>query len=68
MGTVTNGKVTDIQLAVSEDPGGENTQHQTLYDRAIRAQPLQVDTISGATLTVPPCPQCSPRCKSIILA
>jgi len=49
--TVTNGKVTDIQLAVSQDPGGENTQHQALYDRVIQAQSLQVDTISGATLT-----------------
>ena len=49
--TVTNGKVTGIQLAVSQDPGSENTQHQTLYDRVIAAQSLQVDTISGATLT-----------------
>jgi uncharacterized protein with FMN-binding domain len=49
--TVTDGKVTGIQLAVSQDPGGENTQHQALYDRVIEAQSLQVDTISGATLT-----------------
>lgn len=49
--TVTNGKVTDIQLAASQDPGSENTQHQALYDRVIQAQSLQVDTISGATLT-----------------
>jgi uncharacterized protein with FMN-binding domain len=49
--TVSSGKVADIQLAVSQDPGGKNTQHQELYDRVIRAQSLQVDTISGATLT-----------------
>jgi uncharacterized protein with FMN-binding domain len=49
--TVTNGQVTDIQLAVSQDPGGKNTQHKALYDRVIEAQSLQVDTISGATLT-----------------
>ncbi len=49
--TVTDGKVSDIQLAGSQDPGGKNTQHQSLYERVIQAQTLQVDTISGATLT-----------------
>ncbi len=49
--TVANGKVTGIQLTGSVDPGAENTGHQTLYDRVIQAQSLQVDTISGATLT-----------------
>ena len=49
--TVSSGKVTDIQLAGSSDPGGKNTQHEALYDRVIQAQSLQVDTISGATLT-----------------
>jgi len=49
--TVTNGKVTGIQLAGSEDPGAENTGHEMLYERVIAAQSLQVDTISGATLT-----------------
>jgi uncharacterized protein with FMN-binding domain len=49
--TVTNGKVTGIQLVGSQDPGGKNTQHQALYDRVIQAQSLQVDTISSATLT-----------------
>ncbi len=48
---VSSGKVTDIQLLLSQDPGGKNTQHQALYDRVIQAQSLQVDTISGATLT-----------------
>jgi uncharacterized protein with FMN-binding domain len=49
--TVAAGRVTDIQLVVSQDPGGKNTQHVELYDRVLRAQSLQVDTISGATLT-----------------
>jgi uncharacterized protein with FMN-binding domain len=49
--TVENGRVTGIQLVGSEDPGGKNTQHQTLYERVVAAQSLQVDTISGATLT-----------------
>ena len=49
--TVASGKVTGIQLVGSKDPGGKNTQHQVLYDRVIQAQSLQVDTISGATLT-----------------
>jgi uncharacterized protein with FMN-binding domain len=48
---VSSGKVTDIRLFGSKDPGGKNTQHEALYDRAIQAQSLQVDTISGATLT-----------------
>ena len=49
--TVADGKVTGIQLVVSQDPGGKNTMQETLYDRVIQAQSLQVDTISGATLT-----------------
>ena len=49
--TVSSGKVTDIQLVSSKDPGGKNTQHEMLYDRVIQAQSLQVDTISSATLT-----------------
>lgn len=48
---VTNGKVTDIKRTASKDPGGENTDYNMLYDRVIEAQSLQVDTISGATLT-----------------
>lgn len=49
--TVTDGKVTDIQLVGSQDPGGGHTDYAMLYDRVIAAQSLQVDTISGATLT-----------------
>ena len=49
--TVTNGQVTAIQLVGSKDPGSKNAQHETLYDRVIKAQSLQVDTITSATLT-----------------
>jgi uncharacterized protein with FMN-binding domain len=49
--TVSSGKVTDIQLVNSKDPGGKNTMHQELFDRVIKAQSLQIDTISMATLT-----------------
>jgi uncharacterized protein with FMN-binding domain len=48
---VSSGKVTDIQMTASKDPGAKNTNTQMLYDRVIKAQSLQVDTISGATLT-----------------
>ncbi len=49
--TVASGKVTSIKFIGSSDPGKENTQHTELYNRVINAQSLQVDTISGATLT-----------------
>ena len=49
--TVTSGKVSDIKLLSSSDPGAKNTGQAPLYDRVIEAQSLQVDTISGATLT-----------------
>ncbi len=49
--TVTGGRVSDIQLTHSADPGAENTNAEMLYERVIQAQSLQVDTISGATLT-----------------
>ena len=49
--TVTSGKVSDIKLLNSSDPGKDNTQQDVLDDRVIKAQSLQVDTISGATLT-----------------
>jgi len=49
--TVANGKLTGIQLVGSKDPGAENADYRMLYDRVIEAQSLQVDTISGATLT-----------------
>jgi uncharacterized protein with FMN-binding domain len=49
--TVANGKVTDIQLVSTQDPAAENADPEMLYDRVIQAQSLQVDTVSGATLT-----------------
>ena len=48
---VTSGKVKDIRQLSSSDPGAKNTGQASLYDRVIEAQSLQVDTISGATLT-----------------
>ena len=44
--TVSSDKVTDVQLAVSDDRGGKNTQHRALYDRVIQAQSPQMDTMS----------------------
>jgi uncharacterized protein with FMN-binding domain len=49
--TVSSGKVSDIKLLSSSDPGRANTQQDLLYDRVIKEQSLQVDVISGATLT-----------------
>lgn len=49
--TVTSGKVSDIKLISSSDPGKDNTEQKSLYDRVIQEQSLQVDAISGATLT-----------------
>lgn len=49
--TVSSGKVSNVKLLSSSDPGKDNTQQEMLYDRVIKKQSLQVDTISGATLT-----------------
>ena len=49
--SVVQGRVVDIQLAESEDTGGENADPEILYQRVLAEQSLQVDTISGATLT-----------------
>ena len=49
--TVTSGKVAAIQLVGSKDPGSKNAQVDVLYDRVIKAQSLQVDTVTSATLT-----------------
>lgn len=48
---VDSGKVTDIRLLNSSDPGKDNTDQASLFDRVIKAQSLHVDAISGATLT-----------------
>lgn len=49
--TVADGKVTNIDLVSTKDPGNENTDPEMLFDRVIESQTLQVDTLSGATLT-----------------
>ncbi len=48
---VASGKVKDIKLLSSSDPGCKKIDPVLLYDRVIEAQSLQVDTISGATLS-----------------
>jgi len=48
--TVTNGKVT-ISSSLPARTGQGECQGEMLYERVIVAQSLQVDTISGATLT-----------------
>jgi len=49
--TVLDGKVTEIQLLDSIDLANELSGAEMLYDRVISDQSLQVDTISGSTLT-----------------
>ncbi len=56
--TVVGGKVSAIQLANSKDKGSGTFDYQMLYDEVIQAQSLQVDTVSGATLTTKAYLQC----------
>jgi uncharacterized protein with FMN-binding domain len=49
--TVSSGKVSGIQLINNKDPKLEKLYTNPLYDRVMQAQSLQVDIISGATLT-----------------
>lgn len=48
--TVTGGKVTGIKL-INGIEKRDGDSMEMLYDRVIKEQTLQVDTISGATLT-----------------
>lgn len=49
---VSSGKVEDIKLLSSAGPGAEqNKDYNTIYERIINEQTLQVDVVSGATLT-----------------
>lgn len=48
--TVSSGKVTEIKLLKNKEKQPPEFTNK-LYDRVIEAQSLQVDTISGATLT-----------------
>ncbi len=56
--TVAKGKVTAIQLANGNDKGAGTFDYKMLYDEVIQAQSLQVDTVSGATLTTKAYLQC----------
>ncbi len=48
---VESGKVISIRLLNRDDPGAENSDHSILFKRVMQAQSLEVDAISGATLT-----------------
>jgi len=48
---VASGRVEKIVLLVTSDPGAENTDHERLFNRVVEAQSLDVDVITGATLT-----------------
>lgn len=49
--TVASGKVKEIQLLDASEKEEKEPVHAALYNKIIEAQSLQVDTISGATLT-----------------
>lgn len=49
--TVTDGKVSDIKLLSAAFKAEGSTDPTPLYDRVIKNQSLQVDVISGATIT-----------------
>jgi uncharacterized protein with FMN-binding domain len=49
--TVASGKVNEIQLLNASEKEAKEPVHASIYDRVIEAQSLQVDTVSGATLT-----------------
>jgi uncharacterized protein with FMN-binding domain len=54
--TVSSGKVASIQPILLKEPENQRVQQEVehrkmLYDRVVQAQSLQVDAISGATLT-----------------
>ena len=49
--TVSGGRVSDIKSLSAGYEYKDQEKLQALYDRVISAQSLQVDTISGATLT-----------------
>ena len=48
---VSSGKVKDIKLLSTSGTGCVKIDPAMLYDRVIEAQSLQVDTVSGATLS-----------------
>lgn len=48
---VSGGQVTDINLVSSKDEDQLNGQLEMLYDQVIKSQSLQVDTVSGATIS-----------------
>lgn len=49
--TVAGGRVTRVELVSSSDPGAANGDYQQMMERVVEDQSLQVDVVSGATLT-----------------
>lgn len=49
--TVSGGRVTDIQGLSPAEAGKKYPERDQVYDRVMQAQSLQVDVVSGATLT-----------------
>lgn len=49
--TIASGKVKEIKLLDASEKEAKEPVHGTLYGRIIDAQSLQVDTVSGSTLT-----------------
>jgi uncharacterized protein with FMN-binding domain len=48
---ISSGKVTDIEPLGASDPNKKYPERDAIYGRVMEAQSLQVDTVSGATLT-----------------
>lgn len=48
---IEKNKLREIKLLESSDPGKENSNYKELFNRVIENQSLNVDAISGATLT-----------------
>lgn len=49
--TVASGKVSDIEPYGTLDPNKKFTERDEMYSRVLKAQTLQVDVVTGATLT-----------------
>lgn len=49
--TVESGKVKGIELLHSKELSGEDGKHEEIAQKVISAQSLQIDSVSGATLT-----------------
>jgi uncharacterized protein with FMN-binding domain len=48
---VSSGMVTDIKILEDANKKDEVPERSAMYDKVLKAQSLQVDVVSGATLT-----------------